>query len=116
MRHRRRGRHLGRTPAQRRGLLRSLVRSLLLHSRIETTEARAKEIRGDVDRLITLGKRGDLHARRQAIAKVPDPEVIERLFGELAEQYADRPGGFTRLHRLGHRLGDGAPKVRIELV
>ncbi len=116
MRHRRKGRHLGRSPAQRRGLLRNLVRSLLLHSRIETTEARAKEIRGRIDRLITLGKRGDLHARRQAIAKVPDSVVIERLFGELAEEYADRPGGYTRQYRLGHRLGDGATLVRIELV
>jgi large subunit ribosomal protein L17 len=97
-------------------MLRNLVRSLLLYDRIETTEARAREIRRDVDRLITLGKRGDLHARRQAIARVPDPDVIERLFGDLAEQYAERPGGFTRLHRLGHRLGDGAAEVRVELV
>ena len=116
MRHRRRGRHLGRNPAQRRALLRGLVRSLILHSHIETTAARAKEIRRDVDRLITLAKRGDLHARRQAIASMPDPGAITRLFDELAEGYSDRNGGYTRMYRLGHRLGDGAPLVRMELV
>tara|TARA_Y100000588_G_scaffold387797_1_gene486455 strand:+ start:11181 stop:11531 length:351 start_codon:yes stop_codon:yes gene_type:complete len=116
VRHRRQGRHLGRNPAQRRALKRGLVRSLIIHSAVETTVARAKEIRGDVDRLITLAKRGDLHARRQAIARMPDPQVIERLFSDLAEQYADRPGGYTRIRRTGVRLGDGAPKVRLELV
>ncbi len=116
MRHRRRGRHLGRSPTQRRALKRGLVRSLILHSQIETTLARAKEIRPDVDRLITLAKRGDLHARRQAIARLPDPEVIERLFNDLADQYAERAGGYTRIRRLGARLGDGAPRARMELV
>jgi large subunit ribosomal protein L17 len=116
MRHRRRGRHLGRNPSQRRALKRSLVRSLILHSQIDTTLARAKEIRRDVDRLITLAKRGDLHARRQAIARIPDPETIERLFEDLADQYADRPGGYTRIRRMGVRLGDGAPLARMELV
>jgi large subunit ribosomal protein L17 len=116
MRHRRRGRHLGRNPTQRRALKRSLVRSLILHSHIETTVTRAKEIRRDVDHLITLAKRGDLHARRQAIARIPDPETIERLFEDLADQYADRPGGYTRIRRVGVRLGDGAPLARMELV
>ena len=116
MRHVKGGRLLGRHPALRRALKRGLVRSVLLHSRIETTLARAKEVRGDVDRLITLAKRGDLHARRQAIARMPDPVVIERLFSELAEQYADRPGGYTRIRRRGVRLGDGAPRALLELV
>lgn len=116
MRHLRRGRHLGRNPAQRRALKRGLIRSVIIHSKIETTLARAKEVRRDVDRLITLAKRGDLHARRQAIARIPDPVVIERLFGELAEQYGDRSGGYTRIRRTGVRLGDGAPRALLELV
>ncbi|MBM4437981.1 MAG: 50S ribosomal protein L17 [Actinobacteria bacterium] len=116
MRHLRRGRHLGRTPAQRRALLRALVRSLILHAHINTTQARAKEVRGEVDALITLAKRGGLHARRQAIARMPDADAIQRLFDDLADQYAARPGGYTRIYRMGHRLGDGAPLVRLELV
>ena len=70
----------------------------------------------EFDHLVTLAKRGDLHARRQAIAKIPDPDVVTRLFDDLADQYAARPGGYTRLHRLGVRLGDGAPMFRVELV
>ena len=116
MRHLRKGRSLSRNPAQRRALVRGLIRSLILHNRIDTTEGRAREIRRYVDQLVTLAKRGDLHARRQAIARLPDPEAITRLFDDLADQYAARPGGYTRMHRLGHRLGDGAPLVRLELV
>jgi large subunit ribosomal protein L17 len=97
-------------------LLRGLARSLLLHSHIDTTVGRAKELRPQVERLITLAKRGDLHARRQAISRMPDADAITRLFDELGPQYAARPGGYTRMRRLGHRLGDGAPLVRVELV
>jgi large subunit ribosomal protein L17 len=115
MRHRRKGRHLGRSPAQRKALLRGLVRSLLLHGYVQTTEARAKEVRPEVDRLVVLAKRGDLHARRQALTWLPDRDVVGDLFEKAPERFEDRPSGFTRMYRLGRRLGDGAPMARLEL-
>lgn len=116
MRHQKAGRKLNRTSAHRKALFRNMVTSLLEHERIHTTDAKAKELRGLADRMITLGKRGDLHARRQALSVIRDKEVTAKLFGELADRYRDRPGGYTRVIKLGHRAGDAAPQSMIELV
>lgn len=117
MRHGKRGRQLGRQTKHRRALFRSLVTSLLDHERIETTEAKAKEVRPQVERMITLAKRGDLSARRAVIAALPDePLVINKLFDEIAPKYADRTSGYTRIVRVGQRQGDAAPIVQLELV
>jgi len=97
-------------------MFRNLVTDLLLYERISTTEAKAKEIRGLAEKIITLGKRETLHARRQALAFVYDKKVVAKVFDELAQRYAERPGGYTRIIKLGPRLGDGAPVVRLELV
>jgi large subunit ribosomal protein L17 len=116
MRHRNAGRKLGRTSAHRSALLRNLVTSLLDHEQIETTDAKAKELRRVAERMITLGKRGDLHARRQALAVVRSREVTGKLFGPLAERYRERAGGYTRILKLRTRMGDAAPISIIELV
>jgi large subunit ribosomal protein L17 len=116
MRHRNAGRKLGRTSAHRRALLRNLVTSLLEHEQIETTDAKAKELRRVAERMITLGKRGGLHARRRALRVVRSRTVAAKLFEELAERYRDRPGGYTRVLKLGARVGDAAPVSMIELV
>lgn len=97
-------------------MMRNMVTSLLEHEKITTTDARAKELRKVVDRMITLGKRGDLHARRQAIKVIQDRKVVGKLFELIAPRYTDRPGGYTRIIKLGNRLGDNAPQVIIELV
>jgi large subunit ribosomal protein L17 len=97
-------------------LYRNLVADLLQYERIVTTEPKAKEIRGLVDRVITLGKVGNLHARRQALALVSDKRVVDKAFGEFASRYASRSGGYTRVLKLGPRPGDGAPMALIELV
>jgi len=97
-------------------MLRNIVTSLLREGRIETTEPRAKELRKLADKMITLGKRGDLHARRQALAFLLDETVVKKLFDEIAPRYADRSGGYTRITKLGYRRGDGAPMVIVELV
>lgn len=107
---------LGRDSSARKALLRSLVTSLLRHERIETTESKAKELRRIADQMITLGKRGDLHARRQALAYVLDEGVVAKLFGEIAERYAGRDGGYTRILKTAPRKGDNAPMAIIELV
>lgn len=115
-------RKLGRTTDHRMALLRNLASDLIIHERLETTEAKAKELRSIVDKMITLGKRGDLHARRQAVAFLynqeadEDQNVVQKLFGELAERYEDRQGGYTRVLKLGARQGDGAEMAIIELV
>lgn len=117
-------RKLGRTSSQRKALLRDLSTDLIINERIETTEARAKELRSVVEKMITLGKRGDLHARRQAAAfirkEVADEEsgqdALQKLFSDIAPRYEDRQGGYTRIMKLGPRRGDGAPMVIIELV
>jgi large subunit ribosomal protein L17 len=96
--------------------MRNMVTSLLEHERIETTDAKAKALRGVADRMITLGKRGDLHARRQALSVIRSKEVTAKLFGELAERFKDRPGGYTRVIKLGNRVGDAAAISIIELV
>ena len=116
MRHRKSGRQLGRNTHHRRALFRSLVTSLLEHERIETTEAKAKEVRILADRIITLGKRGDLHARRRALAYVRTREVVGKVFSDLAGRFVERPGGYTRLIKTRRRIGDAARMVVIELV
>jgi len=116
MRHRVAGRKLGRNTAQRKALFRNLATELFRHEQIRTTEAKAKAIRPYAERLITLAKRGDLHARRLAAREVQDPEVLRKLFDELAERYEDREGGYTRIYRLGPRRGDAAPMAIISLV
>ena len=116
MRHRKIGKKLNRTSAHRKALMRNMVTSLLDHERIETTDAKAKALRGVADRMITLGKRGDLHARRQAMSVIRSKEVTAKLFDELAERFRDRPGGYTRVIKVGNRVGDAAPISIIELV
>ena len=109
-------RKLGRDSSARKALFKSILTSLFRHERIETTEAKAKEIRGLAERLITLAKRGDLSARRMAIARLADENVVRKLFGEIAEKYKERQGGYTRVLKLGPRQGDAAPMALIELV
>lgn len=116
MRHNKSGRRLGRNSSHRAAMMRNMVTSLLEHEKITTTDARAKELRKVVDRMITLGKRGDLHARRQAIKVIQDRKVVGKLFELIGPRYKDRPGGYTRIIKLGNRLGDNAPQVIIELV
>jgi large subunit ribosomal protein L17 len=116
MRHRVRGRQLSRTASHRKALLANLATSLFRHDRIETTEAKAKELRPYAERLITLARRGGLHARRLVEARLKDRAVTQRLFRELGPRFAARPGGYTRIIKLGHRAGDGADIARIELV
>lgn len=116
MRHRKKGRQLGRQTKHRGALFRSLVTSLLEHERIETTEAKAKELRGLTDQMITLGKRGDLAARRRALAYIRQKSVVASLFTDVAERFRDRNGGYTRIIHTRRRVGDSAPMVTIELV
>ena len=116
MRHRLAGRKLGRRTGHRRALYRNLVTDLLKHEKIITTEAKAKEVRGLAEKMITLGKKSGLHSYRQALSFIIDKKVAEKVFLELAPRYAERPGGYTRITKLGPRLGDGAPMVQLELV
>ncbi|HEX7050704.1 MAG TPA: 50S ribosomal protein L17 [Longimicrobiales bacterium] len=116
MRHRKKGRHFSRTAEHRNLMLRNLAASLFLHDRIETTVAKAKELRRFAEPLITKAKRGDLHARRLVRRKIHDGDALARLFNEIGPRFADRPGGYTRLVHLGHRPGDAAEMAIIELV
>jgi large subunit ribosomal protein L17 len=116
MRHARSGRKLGRDSAHRRALYANLAGSLITHGRIETTEAKAKAVRPYAEKLITLGKRGDLHARRQAMAELRSNDVVHKLFSEIAPRFAERPGGYTRIVKLGPRFGDAADMAYLELV
>lgn len=109
-------RKLGRTSAHRNMMLRNLVTSLLKHGRIETTEARAKETKKIAEKIITLAKRGDLHARRQVLAYVTEKEVVKNVFEDIAPKYQERSGGYTRMYKLGPRRGDAAPMVILELI
>lgn len=109
-------RKLGRTSAHRKAMLRNLVTDLLREERISTTVHRAKEARREAEKMITLAKRGDLHARRQVLAYVYDEDVVTKLFEEIAPRYADRNGGYTRILKLGPRQGDCAEVVFLELV
>ena len=116
MNHRKSGRKLGRSVAHRKALFRNMVTSLLEHEQIRTTDAKAKELRGVTERMITLGKRGTLHARRQALESIRSKDVTSKLFGELADRFRERPGGYTRVIKLGRRPGDAAQMSIIELV
>ena len=116
MRHQRSGKKLGRTPAHRKALYSNLAGALIEHGRISTTEAKAKAVKPFAEKMITLGKRGDLHARRQALAALRSNDVVHRLFADIAPRFADRPGGYTRIVKLGMRQGDAAEMVYLELV
>ena len=116
MRHKVAGRKLGRSTSHRRAMYRNLVTALLGYDKIITTEAKAKEVRGLAEKMVTLGKEGGLHSRRQALSFVVDKKVVDKVFNELASRYVERPGGYTRITKLGPRLGDGAAMVQLELV
>ena len=116
MRHRKGPRKLNRTSSHRKAMFANMAAALVKHEQISTTLPKAKELRRIVDRLVTLGKRGDLHARRQALSTLRDRALVEKLFSTLAERYADRPGGYTRVLKAGFRYGDSAPMAIIELV
>lgn len=116
MRHKLAGRKLGRSTKHRWALYRNQVTALLLHEKIITTEAKAKEVRSLAEEMVTLGKDGSLSSRRKALAFITDRKVVDKLFAEIAPSYADRSGGYTRLLKLAPRPGDRAPMVQIELV
>lgn len=116
MRHRAKGRQLSRTASHKKALMNNMAASLFQHGGIVTTQAKAKELRPFAERLITLARRGDLHARRQVERKIKDRAVTSRLFTEIGPRFASRPGGYTRILKLGFRPGDGAEVARIELL
>ena len=116
MRHRRAGKKLGRDSAHRKALYSNLAGALIEHGRIKTTEAKAKAVKPFAEQMITLGKRGDLHARRLALAELRSQDVVHQLFVDVAPRFADRPGGYTRIVKLGPRYGDAAEMVYLELV
>jgi large subunit ribosomal protein L17 len=116
MRHQRSGKKLGRDSAHRKALYSNLAGALIEHGRIETTEAKAKAVKPFAEKMITLGKRGDLHARRQALAALRSNDIVHRLFDEVGPRFTDRPGGYTRIVKLGPRQGDAAEMVYLELV
>jgi len=116
MRHKKKGRKLGRTSAHRKAMLSNMVTSLFEHEKIKTTEPKSKELRRTAEKLITLAKRGDLHARRLAARKVHDKEILQKLFDDIGPRYSERNGGYTRIIKLGTRFGDGAHMAVIELV
>ncbi len=109
-------RKLGLASSQRKAVLKNSVISLIEAEKITTTEARAKEIRKVTEKMITLGKKGDLHSRRQALSYITNDSAVEKLFADIASRYADRQGGYTRIIKTGYRKGDGAPMVILELV
>lgn len=116
MRHRKAGKELGRNPSHRRALLRNMVTSLFKYEQIETTDAKAKALRPVAEKMITLAKRGDLHARRQSLAYIEDKEVTHALFDELKDRYQDRQGGYVRIVKKGTRKGDGAAISVVQLL
>jgi large subunit ribosomal protein L17 len=116
LRHARKGKKLGRDSAHRKALYANLACSLIEHGRIKTTEAKAKAVKPYAEKMITLGRRGDLHARRQALAELRTQEIVHKLFADIAPRMADRPGGYTRIIKIGHRPGDAAEMVYLELV
>ena len=116
MRHRKKGRNLSRSPSHRKAVLRNLATSLFQYERITTTTAKAKELRPYAERLITLARRGDLHARRLVGRRIGDRDVLGKLFDDIGPRYAERPGGYTRILKLGTRKGDAAEMALIELV
>jgi len=116
MRHRKAGKKLNRTGSHRNAMFRNMVTSLFEHGRIQTTDAKAKELRRWADRMVTLAKRGDLHARRQALAVMRDKTVVHKLFEEAVDRFGDRVGGYTNVVKIGRRRGDAAPVSLVELV
>jgi large subunit ribosomal protein L17 len=116
MKHARAGRKLGRDSAHRKALYSNLAGALLEHGRIQTTEAKAKAVKPFAEKMITLGKRGDLSARRKALSELRSPDVVSHLFSDVAPRFAERPGGYTRIVKLGQRQGDAAEMVYLELV
>jgi len=116
MRHNVKGRKLGRTSSHRKATMQALATSLLKHKRIKTTLAKAKELRGFAEKLITKARKGDLHSQRQVMELLKDKEVVKELFGEIVTKVGDRPGGYTRVIKLGQRFGDAAQMAIIELV
>ena len=114
MRHQNTGRKLNRSSSHRKALLRNLATALIRHEKIKTTDAKAKELRGFADRLVTLGKEATLHAKRRAFDRIRDPDAVKKLFEEIAVRFKDRPGGYTRVTKLGVRHGDAAPVSIIE--
>jgi large subunit ribosomal protein L17 len=116
MRHARTGKKLGRDPSHRKALYANLACSLIEHGRIKTTEAKAKAVKPFAEQMITLGRRGDLHARRQALAELRSQEIVHKLFSDVGPRMADRPGGYSRIVKLGHRYGDAAAMVYLAFV
>ncbi|MCT8974491.1 50S ribosomal protein L17 [Microbaculum marinisediminis] len=116
MRHGKTGRKLNRTASHRKAMFANMAASLIRHEQIVTTLPKAKELKPIIDKLVTLGKRGDLHARRQAVSQIGDKEAVSKLFDTLAERYKDRAGGYSRVLKAGFRHGDAAPVAVIELV
>ena len=116
MHHGKTGSKLGRTSSHKEAMLRNMVTSVIKHERIRTTDMKAKELRKIAEKMITLGKRGTLHARRQALAVVRDEDMVSKLFGELAERFRDREGGYTRIVKTGYRFGDNAPVSILEYI
>lgn len=116
MRHGKAGSKLGRTSSHRKAMLRNMVTSFLKHEKVKTTDVKAKELKKVAEKMITLGKRGDLHARRQALAFIRDPEMVGKLFSELSERYRGRTGGYTRIVKMGYRTGDNAPLSVVEFI
>ena len=116
MRHHRKGKKLGRDAAHRKALYSNLAGAVIEHGRIKTTAAKAKEVKPIAEQMITLGKRGDLHARRQALSQLRSQDVVHMLFADVAPRFAERPGGYTRIVKLGPRQGDAADMVYLELV
>jgi large subunit ribosomal protein L17 len=116
MRHHRSGKKLGRDASHRKALYSNLAGALIEHGRIKTTSAKAKAVKPFAEQMVTLGKRGDLHARRLALAELRSQDVVHQLFADVAPRFADRPGGYTRIVKLGPRLGDAAEMVYLEFV
>ena len=116
MRHNAKGRQLSRTSTHRRAMLNNMAASLFAHGGVTTTQAKAKELRPFAEKLITLARRGDLHSRRLVERKIKDRDITHKLFTEIGPRFAARPGGYTRILKLGHRVGDGADVAKIELL
>jgi large subunit ribosomal protein L17 len=116
MHHGKTGSKLGRTSSHKEAMLRNMVTSVIKHERIRTTDMKAKEVRKIAEKMITLGKKGSLHARRQALAVVRDKSMVGKLFGELTERYRNRAGGYTRIVKMGYRFGDNAPVSILEFI
>ena len=116
MRHGKSGSKMGLTSSHRKAMLRNMVTSFLKYEKIKTTDVKAKELKKVAEKMITLGKRGDLHARRQALAFVRDPDVVGKLFSDLSVRYRDRAGGYTRIVKMGYRTGDNAPLSVVEFI